>query len=186
MHAAVLSKIATAVPQDEDDDATSWTGSSAAALGGSISSAWQQQNPNSGVVDDASGGAKLAAAVPAVVLAESVGRAVNSRLKYLRFKHEQHKTGFHKYGSIRQSKRTDNAAAAAAEFGSSGSDGGSSSAVPGDALQQQLAQYTAAAGADANRFAAGQRRIAELQQLSDLSTTTKKATAKAMVRVLSL
>jgi hypothetical protein len=51
-------------------------------------------------------------------------------------------------------------------------------------LQQQLASYIAAAGADAERYESGQRRIAALQELSSVSSSMRKATAKAMVRVL--
>lgn len=77
----MLSRVATALPeQDDAADATSYSGGLGAngALGPSTS-----YNSSSG------SSTSDAVMAPAVLLAEAVGRAVNARVKYLRFKHNQ-------------------------------------------------------------------------------------------------
>lgn len=127
------------------------------------------------------GGIKAAGQVPAVQLAEAVGRAVNSRLKYLRFKYEQHQLVAQQPSDAADSSRD------GISSGSSSSTSGVDrwwSALDSDQQQQQgqqegheghqvlmhappalmheLETYCAAAASDAGRYAAGQSRLAAL------------------------
>jgi hypothetical protein len=160
--------VSTAVPHSEDEDATSWNSSS------------------SGVVE-AGSAAKLSAAVPAMQLAESVGRAVNGRLKYLRFKAHQHDLHSDSRAAFRELARAQQKLPVPA-WGDDSSSGGfsssgfsSSSVTPGEALMQELQAYTSAARHDAARYHAGQRRITALSQESSLPAATRRATQAAMV-----
>lgn len=172
--AAVLSRVATAVPPSEDEDATAWTSSSAGVVDATNYSS--SSGPGT-----AASMAKLGAAVPAMQLAESVGKAVNGRLKYLRFKAQQYDQHSDSRAALRELRRAQEKLPVPAWGDDSSSS--SSSVTPGDALMQELQAYTAAAQQHAARYHAGQTRIASLAQESNLPAATRRATAAAMVSV---
>jgi hypothetical protein len=157
--AAVLSRIATTLPDSDEADATL----SGAAAGSSSSYATPAglSSSSSGDVLSSSGGAVMA---PAVLLADSIGRAVNSRVKYLRFKHHQKQWDAKEAAMIKQMKQQQQQQAV------------------GEKLSSSLKRYSKANSQEAAEYAQGRERLQAYASLKGLRAASRKAAKNALVR----
>jgi hypothetical protein len=162
----VLTRVATALPGDSSGgtaDATAWAGD------GSCGSRSASQ---------------LAAALPAVSLADALGRAVNSRLKYLAFK-----AGLHDAALTRRKLLAQICDATGGAQGGDGSGRGSGSSQSassdssgsGEALASAVLEFSSGAAGEAARYTEGQARLAALRALRGLPAALRRSAARARV-----
>jgi hypothetical protein len=163
--AAVLSRIATTLPDSEDSEssfASSHSGSSAPGLTaaqGASSSGYTAADALS--IHDSGNSAAMA---PAVLLADSIGRAVNSRVKYLRFKHHQ-KEWDAKEAQLQQQQRQQQ-----------------QQQELGEKLSSSLKRYSKAHSKEAAEYAEGRSRLESYAALKSLRAASRKAAKAALVR----
>lgn len=108
---------------------------------------------------------------PAVLLADAIGRAVNSRVKYLRFKHHQREYDQKERG-IRREAREAYKQLQQADLG--------------EKLSESLNRYNKHSHKEAAEYQAGQTRLDVFQQMKNLRASEKKAAKAAKVGVAGI
>lgn len=103
---------------------------------------------------------------PALLLSDAIGRAVNSRVKYLRFKHHQQEYD-HKERAVQQQARKAYKLLQQADAGGK--------------LSESLNRYNKHSHKEAAEFQAGQKRLDLFQQVKSLRAAEKKAAKAAKV-----
>jgi hypothetical protein len=158
--AAVLSKIATTLPDSEDGE-----GPASSQPGGGGLTAAQGPGGNSGytAADALSNSGSGAVMAPAVMLADGIGRAVNSRIKYLRFKHHQ-KEWDAKEAQLQQQHRQQQ-----------------QQQEMGEKLSSSLKRYSTANSKEAAEYAEGRSRLESYAALKSLRAASRKAANAALV-----
>lgn len=161
--AAVLSRIATALPDADDGDVTS--GNTTAWHSGSSFVPSAGNNSYGGV--PTAGDAVMS---PAVLLADAIGRSVNSRVKYLRFKHHQREFD-HQERSIRRQARE------------AYKQQPQQPAVVsiGEKLSESLTRYNKHSDLEAAEYQAGQMRLDVFREMKNLRAAERKAAKAAKV-----
>jgi Tfp pilus assembly protein FimT len=151
--AAVLSRIATTLPDSDEADATL---SGAAAISGFAAAHGYSSA-------DALSGSSGAVMAPAVLLADSIGRAVNSRVKYLRFKHHQREWDAKEAAALAELKQQQQ------------------QQQLGEKLSSSLKRYSKANSKEAAEYAEGRARLQAYAELKSLRAASRKAAKSALV-----
>lgn len=152
--AAVLSRIAVALPDADDVD-----------VARSSSTAWHSGSSYLPSAGAAPGDAVMS---PAALLADSIGCAVNSRVKYLRFKHHQREFD-KKEQNIRREARESHQQLQQAQLG--------------EKLSEGISRYNQHSHKEAGEYQAGQTRLDVFQQIRNMRAQEKKAAKAAKVRL---
>jgi len=121
----------------------------------------------------AAGGSSTAVMSPAVLLADSIGRAVDSRVKFLRHKHQQQELQRLRRGILHRHRKQQQQQQQDLLLELEGPEG--------QRLQQSLERYTHSHGKEAAAYQAGQQKLQQLEELRKLGAAARKSASAAQV-----
>jgi len=111
---------------------------------------------------------------PAVLLADSIGRAVNSRVKFLRYKHQQQELQRARLGILHRHKQQQQQQQQQDLLLSL-------EGPEGEKFHQSLERYTHSNTREVAAFQSGQQKLQQLQELRQLAAAARKSTTAAQV-----